>query len=60
MSGINLNLMSKNLQELKSLAREVEASRKALNGLLIKVQELVSFTQKMNRHMSNTENRAYL
>jgi hypothetical protein len=42
-SSTNLDLVSKNLQELKSLARKAEALRKALNGLLIKAQELVGF-----------------
>ena len=55
------------LQELKDLAQKAEASRRALEGLLIKTQELVdvsrdhlSFTQKINQRMSDAENRACL
>jgi hypothetical protein len=55
------------LQALKGLARQAEASREVLDGLLIKARELVEvsrghlgFAQKMDRRMSDAENRACL
>ena len=56
-----------NLQELKNLAREAKDSRQALADLLIKTQRLVEisrdylgFVKKMDRRMSDAENRACL
>jgi hypothetical protein len=55
------------LQELKNLAQQAEASRRALHGLLIKAQELIDVSRdhlgvakKMDRRISDAENRACL
>jgi len=55
------------LQALRKLDQEAKASREALDGLLLKTQELVEisrdyleFAKKMNRRMSDAENRACL
>ena len=52
---------------LKNLALQAEASRRALDGLLIKAQELVDVSrnylgiaQKIDQHMSDAEKRAYI
>jgi hypothetical protein len=62
MSGTNLDLMSRNRQELENLARKAEDSRKALNDLLIKVQEHVEVSrdqlavlQEIERHISDPQ-----
>jgi hypothetical protein len=67
MSGTNRDLVSKNVQELKNLAREAEASRKALNDMLIKVQEHVEVSrdqlavlQKIDQHITDPQNRICL
>ncbi|KAF4636392.1 hypothetical protein G7Y89_g1706 [Cudoniella acicularis] len=66
-SGTNLDLVSKNLQELKRLAREADASRKALNDLLVKVQEHVEISrgqlavlQNIDQHITDPQNQICL
>ena len=49
-----------NLQVLRELACQAEASRKALDDLLMNARELVNVSQKMDRRMSDAENRACL
>ena len=63
MSGKHLDLARRNLQKLESIAQNAEAERKALDNLLIKVQEHIkvsrdhlSLAQKMDRRMSDAEN----
>ena len=67
MSGTNLDLVSRKLQELKNLAREAEASRKALNDLLIKMQEHVDVSrdqltvlEEIDQHITDPQNRICL
>ena len=55
------------LQALKKLTLQAEASRRVLDGLLIKAQELIDVSRdhlgiakKMDRRMSNVENRTCL
>jgi hypothetical protein len=66
-SKFETTISGSSLQELKKLARQAEASRRALDGLLIKAQELVDVSRdhlgvakKMDRRMSDAENRACL
>jgi hypothetical protein len=66
-SKVGTAISGSSLQALKKLALQAEASRKALDGLLIKAQELIDVAQdhlgvakKMDRRMSNAETEACL
>ncbi|KAK3938110.1 hypothetical protein QBC46DRAFT_356117 [Diplogelasinospora grovesii] len=45
------------LRKLKGLAQEAEASRKALNELVDIARNSLRFAEKMDQHMSDTDNR---
>ena len=66
-SKLEIALSGTSLEKLKRLAREAEHSRKTLDNLLTKVEELVGvaqdqrdIAQKMERRMSDAETRACL
>src|ERR1700733_2056668 len=66
-SKFEMAISASSLQALKELALQAEASRRALDSLLIKAQELIDVsrdhlgvTKRMDRRMSNAENRACL
>ncbi len=59
-SKLETTISGSSLQKLTELVQSVEASHKALSGLVDLSQNLVRFTKKMDRRLSDADNRACL